>query len=553
MAGRCVEKLPHDKCGSSDALQVFEENGEHTGFCFSCNTYIPNPYKDGAVAPKIGTRLSKSKEEIAAEMEEIAALSSLDLEHRKLDRETLEHFGVKVALSEEDGKTPTIAYYPHTRNGVVVGYQCKLIDPKKFWWLGDPNDVDLFGWEQAVSSPSKTLFITEGADDALALYQVLKARNKPEYAHFVPAVVSITHGSTGARRDIARQLDAIKAKWEKVVLCFDMDDPGKAAVQSVLQILPDAKAAQLPSKDANQCLLDGRANALASAVLYEAKVPKNTRIISASSLYDIAKEPAKWGLAWPWPKLTDYTRGIRFGETIYIGAGVKMGKGEIRNTIIADLITTHGLKCFVASLEEHNKGTVQRVLGKVAGRIFHDPKIEFDYDAYDKAAELVGDNLKMLDIYQRCEWEHLANDIRVAAKVDGCKAVFIDPITRVVGGNDAGVQNTMLEDIAQELSIMAKDLDIVVFIFCHLKAPVAGPSHEAGGEVVSAQFAGSRAMMRSCNLMLGLWGNKHPDRPEDLRNIRELIILEDREFGASGKVPLFWDKDTGLFTQVQES
>ena len=41
----CVEKLPH-KCGSSDALQVFEEGGIYTGFCFACDTYIPDPYSN---------------------------------------------------------------------------------------------------------------------------------------------------------------------------------------------------------------------------------------------------------------------------------------------------------------------------------------------------------------------------------------------------------------------------------------------------------------------------------------------------------------------------
>lgn len=50
--------------------------------------------------------------------------------------------------------------------------------------------------------------------------------------------------------------------------------------------------------------------------------------------------------------------------------------------------------------------------------------------------------------------------------------------------------------------------------------------------------------------MLGLMGNKDPDLSEDIRNTRELIILEDRNWGNSAKYPLFYNKATGLFTEM---
>ena len=106
--------------------------------------------------------------------------------------------------------------------------------------------------------------------------------------------------------------------------------------------------------------------------------------------------------------------------------------------------------------------------------------------------------------------------------------------------------------IAQELSAMAHDLDIAIFIFCHLKAPTAGVPHERGGKVESVQFSGSRAMMRSCNYMIGIEGDKNPDAPEELRNIRTLVVLEDREFGAVGRIRLYWDKHTSLFNEMED-
>ena len=102
------------------------------------------------------------------------------------------------------------------------------------------------------------------------------------------------------------------------------------------------------------------------------------------------------------------------------------------------------------------------------------------------------------------------------------------------------------------MASMARDLDIAVFIFCHCKTPPNGASHERGGVILSHQFTGSRAMARSCNYMVGLEGNKDPLLPIEERNIRKLKILEDREFGETGIIPLYWDYKTQLFEEIDE-
>lgn len=203
----------------------------------------------------------------------------------------------------------------------------------------------------------------------------------------------------------------------------------------------------------------------------------------------------------------------------------------------------------MAKPEEANNKTYKLLAGKMAGKIFHDPTVEMDFNAYDKAGESLKGKLAMVNLYQHLGWETLKADI-YAASAWGAKVVFIDPITNLTNGIAAADANTKLQEYAQEMSAMALDLGIVIFIFCHLKAPGQGDDHEHGGAVLSSQFAGSRAMMRSCNMMLGLEGNKSPDLDVEERNMRQLVLLEDREFGQTGRFPLYWDVKTGLFNEA---
>lgn len=550
--GKCVEKLPHrtDKCNSANGLQVFQkDDGAYDGFCFACGTAVPDPYHDKPKGYKPAV-IVKTQEQIDEEIKEVATYKVVDLPERKLRADSLNYFGIKIGVSEADGVTPETHYYPYYKSGKLVGYKVRLIHNKRMWAVGSTKGSDLFGWEQAVKAGGKKLFITEGELDAVALYQICKDHNRgTQYAHLEPAIVSLPNGAGGAAKDIGRVLSDIRTVFKEVVLVFDMDEPGRKAVQEVLKILPNANVATLPEKDANECLVKGKSKACYNAVQFNAARPKNTRLVLGDDLHESAKVPPVFGVPWPWRHLTEKTRGIRLGETIYIGAGQKQGKSEIVNTLAAHFIRECGWKVFLVKPEEANNKTYKLVAGKLAGKIFHDPNKLFDNEAYDKAGELLKGNLFMVNLYQHLSWEVLQADIRQAAS-EGCKAIIIDPITNLINGIAAADANTKLQEIAQELAAMALDLNVVIFIFCHLKNPEAGPPHERGGEVLSSQFAGSRAMARSCNLMLGLEGNRDPNLAPDQKNIRTLVLLEDREFGETGRFKLYWDRNTGLFNEI---
>ena len=534
---------------------MFErDDGGVDGYCFSCDTIVRHPYG----APKDVTdipakeRLGKTKEEVAEEIAEVSTYPVMNLNDRRLRAEVLDYYGIKIGLSETDGKTPRLAYFPYYDNGKLQAYKCKLFEGKRFWSLGDQGDVDLFGWQQAVDSGARRLIIVEGEFDAPALKRIIDMQTDDKYEDLKPAVCSLPHGAASAGKDLARLAKKIRKHFREITFCFDGDEAGEEATGNAMKVFPEATVATLPRKDANDCLKGSTKvqKAAYKAIYWDHSKTKNTRLVTLDSIWDTCKEEAEYGVSWPWENTTRMTRGIRTGETIYIGAAQKMGKSEVVNALAAHLVVEHNWKILLAKPEEANKKTGKLLAGKIAKTRFHDPSVEFDEAAFDATAEkLLGDKVYMLDLYQHADYETFKADC-VEAAAQGVKAIFLDPITNLTNGMSAADANTKLQEIAQDLAAMAKDLDVVVFIFCHLRNPDGGPGHDRGGKVLTGQFAGSRAMGRSCNYMFGLEGNKDPDISDEERNTRKLVLLDDREFGEVGETSLYWNPTTTCFAEM---
>ena len=322
----CVEKIVHEKCGGKN-LQVFlNDDGGYTGFCFGCGTFVADPYHNKPKGYK-PVFIRKTPEQIQEEIQEVQDYQTLDLPDRKLKKWALEYFGVKIGVSQEDGKTPTTHHYPYYNSkDELIGFKNRIIENKKMWSIGDLKKATFFGWPQAKTAAGKRLYITEGECDAVALYQILKeASASTEYRDSNPPIVSLPKGAGHAAAALAEMLPEINKHFKEITFVFDMDEPGRRAAEECLKVYPAARVAPLPTKDVNDGLIQGRAKAVKDAVIFKAETPKNTRLVQAATLHHEAKEPAKWGFPWPWKGINELTRGIRKDETIYFGAAQKMG------------------------------------------------------------------------------------------------------------------------------------------------------------------------------------------------------------------------------------
>lgn len=324
--GIVIDKLPHG-CGTTQGLNVFayEDTNKVDGYCFACSKYVRHPYGKEKTSDNIELPEPKTEEEIAVELKEAELLKTLDVPGRKLRAEFLDRFGIKTALSEEDGKTLDKMYFPVHKSGHISGYYVKTLTKPSFTWaIGDVKGAEPFGWQRARRSGAYKLIITEGKEDAVAVESIMARYGKEEY---MPAVISLTNGVDSVDKNLSQIAKEASVLFREIVICFDNDEPGQKAVAKAMQYFPNALSVILPEKDANDCILKGTQKAAHKALSFSATKPKNSRLVVADeALHESAREPTPYGqLTWPYPSMNHMLRGIRYGETVYIGAGVKMG------------------------------------------------------------------------------------------------------------------------------------------------------------------------------------------------------------------------------------
>jgi len=524
----CPQCREHGRDSTGNHLMLFSDGG---GYCNKCG-YVQH-------SDKHHSQLQQRKPSTPMSLNKYRDLPYRTLEDRGIKADVCEVYGVTVQCSEETGEI-TEHNYPVTCEGVLIGYKVRRL-PKVFKSVGDcKGKVDLFG--QNLTAGGKRLLITGGELDAMAAYQMLKAK----YPTYEPSVVSLPKGeNVGAVSDNLEWVN----KFEEVIIYTDMDAPGRKCANEIAELIgPKARIMTTSLKDASDMLKDGKQAEFINSY-YTAKPYTPDGFVTVEDVFDKATAMPKWGKPWPWPSLTKLTYGRRLGEGIYVGAGVKCGKSSFIDQLVYHITDTEKSKVALFKLEEDPAMTVRKVAGLYMRKPFHRPDGCFTQEELIQGVNMVRDKVMLFDSYGSTSWDRLKSAIRHAVVAGGCQDVVIDPLTRLTVGMDAAEVNTELEKVADELAAMAKDLGFFYIVCAHLKAPTTGKPHELGGAVHSSQFAGSRAMMRACFMMLGIERNKDPELDDVQRNTSSFVLLEDRTFGNIGRFPVFYDRNTGLYLE----
>lgn len=510
---------PCPKCGSSDACGVFSDGHR---FCYSCNTYFR---PDGSVKSEV-VRVSKDCIPLG-ELEEVS------LTKRCISKDTCSKF--KYFSTVYKGKPCQVACYCDD-SGNLVGQKLRFPD-KSFAVLGNISNR-LYGSQLWASG--KKIVITEGEIDCLTVSQ-LQGNKWP--------VVSIPNGAQGAKKAIEANLEYL-GNFEEVILMFDMDDPGRKASEECAKILPAGKAyiANLPCKDPNECLSEGKGPEVLQAV-WNAKPYRPDGIVSGTDLYEKCVtdiDDLKDSVEYPWVALQNKTKGARHGELYVFTSGSGMGKSTILRELEYYFGVRRGELCGIVALEESTRKTGMELMSiHLSKRLILDPECADEDERSRAFAETIGNgNFFLYDHFGSLDSDNLLSKLRYMIVSLGCKRIFLDHISIVVSGMDAdedGGERKAIDKLMTNLRSLVEETGATMFVVSHLKRPEK-KGHEEGAQVSLSQLRGSGAIAQLSDMVIGLERNQQGDNP----NVLTLRVLKNRFCGDTGiSGYLEYDPETG--------
>ena len=550
MSGTFVGKINCPKCGNEDSLNMWEEDDVRTGYCFhhSCKSY----FNERALSEAPDSDVAYIEKE-PYDISWVSNLKARDNVTRGLKAGAYRHFGVVHGVSTQDGRTLSETYYPlRDVAGETIAYKVRIQQPKSFYAMGQVRAGLPFGWKEGLEQGGYSLYITEGEEDAVAVYTAWMREKKQKVA-----VISLKNGSGSVVKSLQPILKDITDKWKQVVYLPDADSSGESAVKSIRSLFRAdylVKIAKYSENDANEMIKKGKEKELVSAC-YNAGVPLSSGIKEYTlEDFEIVKEAPEFGLSFPYKKLTELLRGIRLGTTVYIAAPEKAGKSTLVNEIATHIMLQHNEPIFAIKPEESEEGTLRRMAGAAVGRVFYDPKVEVDKPSVDKAAALLAGKLFVLERNQTPRWEEVRQLMREANLLRGIKYFFVDPITNLSTGMSSSERDSFLHSMTREVAEDAKSLGYTVFLFCHLKTVRDGLSWGEGRVATADDFQGSRAMLQACDVGIAMqaWMLTEGENHEYLNRRRVLHVIREREYNAVGKVDLLWNSYTGKLEEQED-
>lgn len=547
---KCVEK-GGDK--SRDNLANYSDGGKH---CFSCGyhvhgdeNYVPNEEEE--------EMLDDIKEMSEDSKKRIKEGTTHKLTWRGIRPETNKFFGVVYECSQETG-LPIKQFVPTTIDNAHVGYKTRVF-PKDFSHpVGEVGQkCDLIGSFRFVNG-GKYVVLCAGEVDFLSAFQMLRDYqvSKGNEGKFDPvACVTPTVGESGCGKQIQGNYKFLDS-FERIVICFDSDAAGKAAVEKITPLLPRGKVYIMTPryKDCNEYLTKGKEREFVTD-FYNAKKHTPAGIVASTEIYkEVVQRSLLERLPFP-PFLEKLNKmlsgGITYGFIVNILAGSGSGKSSLINQCVTFWAKDCNILTGVVSLEADSAAYGENLLSQYAGK-----KLALISNKEEKYSVVTSEHMencakelfsyedgspRMYILDDRGDYSELQSHIEELITSFGVKVIVFDVISDVFAGMS-------IEDVDKYMrwqKNIVKQYNVILINISHTRKSGGGQKAASQGAFLTEEATiGSGTQYRSAGINISLQRDKtHEDDVE--RNTTQVYLLKSRDTGVTGLAcEIFYENET---------
>lgn len=510
-------------------------------------------------------------------VEDILKYPFVDAKDRGIRKETCERFGIRAALSENDGKTVEAYYFPsYNQKGKIVGFSkqdvTKSKEEKGHWTTVGSVSIGnkLFGQDVAESINRKrtNLVTTEGQWDAASVFQAQVDQVKgTKYEGMEPSVVSIPLGTANAVEAILHNETFCKS-FDALTIFFDNDSCTQAELKKGIvkgQEARDAVASALVGagismfvvtaedehKDASDYLQSNKSTELAKLVQWGKRPYSAQKIthVSDISFEELIEKRPEGIYVDCFPELMKKLHGFRKRELVLLTSPSGVGKSTV-TSIFGSAFLEKGEKLGMIYLEEQNKETLQRMVAarlKVNYNKFKNDPLgcaskERILEVYNDLKN--NDKLIMLGHFGSLPITELMNKIKHMHLVEGCGYILLDHLSVVISGSDIANERKELDMVMTELAAFCAANDVCIIAVSHInrgdgtlfKAPKGKEDEPYWVRVTKEMMRGSAALEQLSFVIIGLEPEIMPDRS---RGRVRLTCLKNRPWSYLGAADTF--------------
>jgi KaiC/GvpD/RAD55 family RecA-like ATPase len=379
----------------------------------------------------------------------------------------------------------------------------------------------------------------------MSAFQILEDARKSKGSDFEPIpVVSSTIGETGSSKQFANHYEWFD-RFDKIIVCPDMDDAGQAAVKELVKVLPKGKMSvmSLPMKDTNAMLEAGKAKQWIDC-FWKARPYTPDGIVGSGALSSKIREYAAIKKI-PLPPFMHKVQslmagGIPLGVILCLGSSSGSGKSTFTDEMLYYWIFNSPHKVGIISMESDSGAYATKLLSRHIGRKIdlipdEDEKLRFlnSQEVLDAERTLFSDERgedRFFLIEDRDSgWEAMKNSIMNLIVSCEVKVIVLDPLQDAW----AGMTLEQQEKASAWLKGSVKSHGVTYILINHVRKSSQGSkSNSQGADLTEEDFHGSSSIFKSsaCNL---LFMRNKEDEDEIARNTTVMKMTKCRWSGQT--------------------